>query len=33
MSSAEVLRVLFVYVHPAGRSQMAAAFLHHLGAG
>ncbi len=33
MSNGEIPQVLFVCVHNAGRSQMAAAFLHHLGAG
>ncbi|QVJ03125.1 arsenate reductase ArsC [Nocardiopsis eucommiae] len=33
MSGAEIPQVLFVCVHNAGRSQMAAAFLQHLGAG
>ncbi|MFE9243115.1 arsenate reductase ArsC [Nocardiopsis sp. NPDC006938] len=33
MSDAEIPQVLFVCVHNAGRSQMAAAFLRHLGAG
>lgn len=33
MSNVEIPQVLFVCVHNAGRSQMAAAFLQHLGAG
>jgi arsenate reductase (thioredoxin) len=33
VSGAEIPQVLFVCVHNAGRSQMAAAFLQHLGAG